>query len=189
MSSLLVTNLAVRAVASAAAKGAAERARRALAWSGSTSRSGSGSNHGSAGGSPRRAERGDGEPTDLQDGDGAGALRLWTCTDCGTVHVRNPETCRACGYTVFDPTRAGAHPSVVAVRGSRDTSPTANVVAAVSDAAGMDPTTLPSLYHAVDSDALDAFVESANDASVSFEYAGFTVVVFADGTALVLEDG
>ncbi|WP_313694335.1 HalOD1 output domain-containing protein [Halorarum halobium] len=58
------------------------------------------------------------------------------------------------------------------------------VVEAVASATGRDPLDLPSLEHHVDSEALDALVESAaagSDLRVSFDYAGVDVVVRAGG--------
>jgi hypothetical protein len=64
------------------------------------------------------------------------------------------------------------------------------VVSAVAAHDGVDETDLPPLYDAVDPDALDALLGSVrtdgpDEASVSFEYAGHTVVVSDDGTVLL----
>ena len=51
------------------------------------------------------------------------------------------------------------------------------VVAAVADSVGADPTEIPSLYDAVDPDALNALFADGRPGSVSFEYAGHEVTV------------
>jgi len=64
------------------------------------------------------------------------------------------------------------------------------VVSAVAAHDGVDETDLPPLYDAVDPDALDALLASVqragpDKASVTFEYAGHTVVVSDDGTVSI----
>jgi hypothetical protein len=67
------------------------------------------------------------------------------------------------------------------------------VIRAVAAHDGVDETELPPLYDAVDPDALDALLASTRadgpgQASVTFEYAGHTVVVSGDGTVSLEQD-
>lgn len=50
------------------------------------------------------------------------------------------------------------------------------VVEAIAEAENLDMTDLPPLFEAIDSEALDAVVEDGG-ATVSFQYAGYTVEV------------
>lgn len=61
------------------------------------------------------------------------------------------------------------------------------VVDAVADAESTDPTALPPLYAAVEPDSLNRLVPSENERSmrVSFEYAGYDVVVTGAGDVTV----
>jgi len=67
--------------------------------------------------------------------------------------------------------------------------PATNVIDALADHAGVDPTALtPPLAAAVDPDALNALVERADTAdavAVSFDYEGHEVVVRGDGRVAV----
>lgn len=62
------------------------------------------------------------------------------------------------------------------------------VVEAVADAVDADPDELSPLYHAVDPDALEAVLDSADDARVQFEYAGRRIDVWSDGSVSVGEE-
>lgn len=73
-------------------------------------------------------------------------------------------------------------------RESSEFSATHAVVEAVADARGVSPVDLhPPLYSAVDTDALDRFVDSHPDRSagegvrIQFRYCGFEVTVAGDG--------
>lgn len=60
------------------------------------------------------------------------------------------------------------------------------VVEALARATGTDSRNLdPPLYEAIDPEALDVFVASADQSFVEFEYDGRNVVVSADGTVSV----
>lgn len=63
--------------------------------------------------------------------------------------------------------------------------PAERVVERVSEAAGIDPLTLPPLYDAIEPDALDALIGSMVQGSISFEYAGHQVAVDSHGTITV----
>lgn len=67
--------------------------------------------------------------------------------------------------------------------------PATNVIDALADHVGVDPTALtPPLGAAVDPDALNALVERADTAdavAVSFDYEGHEVVVRGDGRVAV----
>lgn len=66
-------------------------------------------------------------------------------------------------------------------------SPSAAVVSAVATATGRSTTSLDPLSRTVDADALDALVAHADSRSVSvtFDYAGTTVIVDATGSVVV----
>jgi hypothetical protein len=64
------------------------------------------------------------------------------------------------------------------------------VVSAVAAHEGVDETTLPPLYDAVDPDALDALLGSIQtdgpgQASVAFDYAGHSIVVTEDHSVTI----
>lgn len=64
--------------------------------------------------------------------------------------------------------------------------PTANVVRAVAEAEGRDPTDLPPLGEAIDPDALETLLaESSGTVRISFEYAGHIVEAGSDGSVRV----
>ena len=67
--------------------------------------------------------------------------------------------------------------------------PAVAVVETVSDATGRDPTELPTLHDALDSDALnDLCVDDTRDTdpvTLSFVYAGHDVTVIGNGTIIV----
>ncbi|AFZ74912.1 HalOD1 output domain-containing protein [Natronobacterium gregoryi] len=62
--------------------------------------------------------------------------------------------------------------------------PSAAVVETIAQAEGVDPMTFePSLYQAIDPDALDTLIESADgEVTVVFTFAGYTVGVDGTGT-------
>ena len=57
------------------------------------------------------------------------------------------------------------------------------VVSAVAEAEDVDPVELPPLYNAIDPDALNALVtsDSSTVSTVTFQYAGYAVVVRGEG--------
>lgn len=62
------------------------------------------------------------------------------------------------------------------------------VVADVADSKGVDPTELPPLYYAIDSDALDQLFEPQpgnGSVQVQFTFAGCDVTVSSDGRVTV----
>lgn len=65
--------------------------------------------------------------------------------------------------------------------------PSLAVVAALTDVLEVSPIDIEPLYEAVDTDALDALVESGTnaDAAVSFEVADHAITVRGDGTVTV----
>lgn len=72
----------------------------------------------------------------------------------------------------------------------RDTenTPVYAAVSAVAEVDGTDPVELPPLYDAIDPEALNALFTSQSHAPVerlSFQYAGYEVVVRGNGTVLV----
>jgi hypothetical protein len=73
---------------------------------------------------------------------------------------------------------------------SDDERPSRSVVAAVAEATGADPKTMPPLYDVVDPDALDQLFgsdtgESSRNDGVSFRFSGCGVTVYADGRTAV----
>lgn len=62
------------------------------------------------------------------------------------------------------------------------------IVEAVADAVDSDPVELTPLYRAVDPDALEAVLETADGARVRFEYEDRTVEVRSDGSVTVGEE-
>jgi hypothetical protein len=69
--------------------------------------------------------------------------------------------------------------------------PSTAIVEAVAEAADCEPTALPSLYRAVDSDALDAVLTGGSGpgaVQVTFRYTRYTVAVSSDGAITVAED-
>lgn len=68
-------------------------------------------------------------------------------------------------------------------------SPAERVVRVVADVADVDPLDLPPLYSTIDTDALDAVIETVPTGSVQFRYAGQYVTVYGDGSVEVTEDG
>ena len=82
-------------------------------------------------------------------------------------------------------TAAGS--SSTAALANENSSATHAVAKAVADAKGVSPIDLhPPLYTAIDTDALDRFVDSVSDepaaVQVFFEYGGFDVTVSGDGS-------
>ena len=72
-------------------------------------------------------------------------------------------------------------------------SPTAAVIALVADATGRDPTALPALHEAIDTDSLDRLVtgrtvSGESSVRITFIYAGVTVAVESDGKTIVHPD-
>jgi len=63
-------------------------------------------------------------------------------------------------------------------------SASAAVVAALSSICGSDPSNMDPLYESIDTDSLNAIVESGSDSpvSLSFEFDEFDVTVTSDGT-------
>ena len=59
-------------------------------------------------------------------------------------------------------------------------SPTMEVAKAVAAVWDISPEELPPLYYTIDTDALDALVESGDGIIVRFEYEGFEVLVEPD---------
>lgn len=69
-----------------------------------------------------------------------------------------------------------------------ENTPVYAVVSAVAEAEGSDPVELPPLYSAINPEALnDLFMSRSEPAveSVTFQYAGYDVVVRGDGTVQV----
>lgn len=68
---------------------------------------------------------------------------------------------------------------------------TTSVIVSVAAVAGAEPTALPPLQRALDTDALEAVVRSAHEAdtelTVSFEYAGYHVSIATDGSIRISE--
>lgn len=64
---------------------------------------------------------------------------------------------------------------------------TAAIVETVAAQLGGDPTDLPALHDAVDPEAAAAVLDTAADASVTFEYANTRVVVHASGVVSVTD--
>lgn len=60
-----------------------------------------------------------------------------------------------------------------------------DIVTAIAERTGADPLEMDPLYDAVDVDAIEAIVGSAEDATVEFAYHGHTVVVDGDGSVTV----
>lgn len=56
------------------------------------------------------------------------------------------------------------------------------VLDAVAAYVDIDPLELPSLYEAIDPEALDSLITSMPEGSVAFSYAGYTVSVDASGS-------
>ena len=72
-------------------------------------------------------------------------------------------------------------------------SPSTAVIESVGEATGRDPDSLPPLYEAIESDALDQLLEGARDRDggrtrVVFDWAGVTLVVESDGSIEVWQD-
>lgn len=61
------------------------------------------------------------------------------------------------------------------------------IVFEVADRSGREPTELPSLYRAIDTDALEALLRSEGSWCVSFEYADHEVVVTETGRVTIHE--
>ena len=68
-----------------------------------------------------------------------------------------------------------------------ETSPVCAVVSAVADVEGTDPVELPPLYDAIDPDSLNKLFASGSESvnRISFDYAGYSIVVEATGTVRV----
>lgn len=66
--------------------------------------------------------------------------------------------------------------------------PAERVVRVVADEAEVDPLDLPPLYNTIDTDALDAVVETVPTGSVQFRYADYFVTVYGDGSIEVTEE-
>lgn len=61
---------------------------------------------------------------------------------------------------------------------------TTDVVYTVADVSDTDPTDLPPLYDAIDTDALNDLVAGSHDGAlrtIAFQYCGYTVTVTGDG--------
>lgn len=68
--------------------------------------------------------------------------------------------------------------------------PSTAIVETVAEAAGCEPTALPSLHGAVDTDALDAILAMRSQqraVQVTVRYAGYTVTVSSDGPIAVAD--
>lgn len=65
--------------------------------------------------------------------------------------------------------------------------PAERVVRVVADEADVDPLELPPLYNTIDTDALDAVIETVPSGSVQFRYADHYVTVYGDGSVEVTE--
>lgn len=65
------------------------------------------------------------------------------------------------------------------------------VISLVSETDDRDALELPPLYDAVDPEALDRLCESADDSElrISFEYAGYSVLVEGSGIVHLLDEG
>ncbi|AWB28668.1 hypothetical protein HARCEL1_07150 [Halococcoides cellulosivorans] len=59
------------------------------------------------------------------------------------------------------------------------------MVYAIAEFTGSDPKTMPPLYDAVDTDALDTLLNSETPIEISFEYEGHTVAVTGDSDVRV----
>lgn len=73
--------------------------------------------------------------------------------------------------------------------GSGSRTVTQRVIAAVARETDTDPLELPPLYTVVDGDSLEAIVESLDNGSFTFTYAGVRVRVTDTGTIEVTEPG
>lgn len=62
------------------------------------------------------------------------------------------------------------------------------VLARVAELENADPVELEPLYDAIDPEALDRIVDSIEDGSVQFDYHGYTVTVFHDGSVEVTSE-
>jgi len=67
--------------------------------------------------------------------------------------------------------------------------PASAVADAVAERDGVDTTDLPPLYDAIGPDVLEVLhdAEADSDHSVTFDYAGYTITVSADGTIVIRE--
>lgn len=80
----------------------------------------------------------------------------------------------------------GKEDSVVFERSWSDAeSPAMAVVETVSAITGRDPTAIPPLHEAVDSDALNALLRGGENVRVTFSYASTLVEITSDGTVQV----
>lgn len=87
------------------------------------------------------------------------------------------------------PTCNTSSPSVPNQHQGQQTTPVVAVVSAVAEAAETDPFKLPPLYNAINPEALDDLVNSGRSSdlkSISFEYAGYDVVVSGTGDVQVI---
>ncbi len=66
--------------------------------------------------------------------------------------------------------------------------PTRSVVHAIEAATGVDALELPPLHGAIDTESLDAIIESTGPAaSITFDYAGLRVTVHGDGDITITD--
>ncbi|KPN29047.1 hypothetical protein SY89_03281 [Halolamina pelagica] len=80
------------------------------------------------------------------------------------------------------PARTGPDESTVQYQWDGDATPSTAVVEAVAATTGRELTALPSLYESVDAEAIDdLFSDPDGTVRLSFEYAGVTVTLYADG--------
>ncbi|QSW98980.1 HalOD1 output domain-containing protein [Haloterrigena alkaliphila] len=70
---------------------------------------------------------------------------------------------------------------------ANETTPVCAVVSAVATVEGTDPVELPPLYDAIDPDSLNQLFASGSECvnRISFDYAGYSIVVEATGTVQV----
>jgi hypothetical protein len=74
------------------------------------------------------------------------------------------------------------------VRFESHSSPSRSVVQALEAATGVDALELPPLHGAIDTEALDAIIESTGPAaSISFDYGGLRVTVLGDGEITITD--
>lgn len=82
-----------------------------------------------------------------------------------------------------DPARDADNSAILACSAGDEEPTSAAVVRAVATASDTAATRLPPLYHAVDPDTLDRlFPSDAAGGELRFDYAGYAVVVGANGT-------
>jgi len=64
-------------------------------------------------------------------------------------------------------------------------SPSLHLIYAIADLTDSDPATMPPLYDAIDTDALDTLLDTESSIEIGFEYDGHSVTVTGDGEVRV----